>query len=109
MLLKEMDIEMSSLTNSQIIEISNINFVDTSTYDTIFVILGIKILIPLITRTNTLNEVSKEKIIKIVKSFIKYQETNNPEYVLGKYQLTKEDVIDPSELELIFDSIIIES
>jgi hypothetical protein len=109
MLLKEMDIEMSFLTNSQIIQISNINFVDTSTYDTIFLILGISILIPLITRTNTLNEVSKEKIIKIVKSFIKYQERNNPEYVLGKYQLTKEDLIDPSELESIFDSIIIES
>lgn len=109
MLLKEMDIDMSSLTNSQIIEISNINFVDTSTYDTIFLILGIRILIPLITRTNTLNELSKEKIIKIVKSFIKYQERNNHEYVLGKYQLTKEDLIDPAELESIFDSIIIES
>jgi hypothetical protein len=53
--------------------------------------------------------VSKEKIIKIVKSFIKHQETKNPEYVLGKYQLTKEDLIDPAELESIFDSIIIES
>jgi hypothetical protein len=109
MLLKEMDIYMSALTNNQIIEISNINFADTSRYDRIFSILGIRILIPLITRTNTLGEVSKEKIIKIVKSFIKYQETNNPEYVLGKYQLTKEDLIDPDELESIFDSIIIES
>jgi hypothetical protein len=94
-----MDIDMSSLTNSQIIEISNINFVDTSTYDTIFSILGISILIPLITKKDTLVEVSKEKIIKIVKSFIKYQKTKNPEYVLGKYQLTKEDLIDPAELE----------
>ena len=109
MLLKEMDIDMSSLTDNQIIEISNINFVDTSTYDTIFRILGISILIPLITKKDTLVEVSKEKIIKIVKSFIKHQETKNPEYVLGKYQLTKEDLIDPAELESIFDSIIIES
>ena len=103
MLLKEMDIDMSSLTNNQIIEISTINFADTSAYDTIFSILGISILIPLITQKNTLIEVSKEKIIKIVKSFIKYQKTNSQEYVLWKDKLTKEDLTDPEQLEEIFD------
>ena len=98
-----MEIDMSSLTNNQIIEISTINFADTSAYDTIFSILGISILIPLITQKNTLIEVSKEKIIKIVKSFIKYQKTNSQEYVLWKDKLTKEDLTDPEQLEEIFD------
>ena len=106
--LEEMGIDIFSLTSTQIIKISDINFDYSSANDELFRILGIEVLIPLISRTNTLRAISRENIINIVKRYILYYKKHTPEdYILWKDKLESEEVHNSEELEEIFNKIIL--
>lgn len=104
----EMDIDIFSLTSTQIIKISKINFDDPSANDELFKILGIEALIRLISVRGTLSAISRENIINIVKSYIRYYKKHTSrEYILWKSTLHSDEVNNPDDLESIFNEIIL--